>query len=380
MGKGLIITDAGQGAPFRRLPSADGEIIGVFEPNTEIDLSSYDNGWYAVTFEGEQGYVAGKFVQALDGIEGLDGKVVKAAKKVAKAVKKANGNKRKANPAISKSMVKKNSSIERNPNGTFKKKDMSKAEKAKLYEANKVVSVERTDKGLKISLEGTNGFDGFDGFDDENLMNGLFGKLKTAIKKATEKYKPEVVKVTSPAVYEANKQITIRRTDSGFQIGVQGINGFDGLDGLEEEETLNGLLKNIGNAVKNAASKVASGVKNVATKVVGGSKQVVETANAVNNATAAVQTAAAATNQANSNLNNNQNLKTMEQTATPVVETGDKKKKLLLWGGIGLGAVVLGFVGYKLLKKKPAASAESASKLSGVSRKRKKLTKKIELS
>ena len=369
MGKGLIITDAGQGAPFRRLPSADGEIIGVFEPNTEIDLSSYDNGWYAVTFEGEQGYVAGKFVQALDGIEGLDGKVVKAAKKVAKAVKKANGNKRKANPAISKSMVKKNSSIERNPNGTFKKKDMSKAEKAKLYEANKVVSVERTDKGLKISLEGTNGFDGFDGFDDENLMNGLFGKLKTAIKKATEKYKPEVVKVTSPAVYEANKQITIRRTDSGFQIGVQGINGFDGLDGLEEEATLNGLLKNIGNAVKNAAKKV-----------VGGSKQVVETANAVNEATAAVQTAAAATNQANSNLNNNQNLKTMEQTATPVVETGDKKKKLLLWGGIGLGAVVLGFVGYKLLKKKPAASAESASKLSGVSRKRKKLAKKIELS
>ena len=102
MGKGIVITEAGTGAPFRKLPSKDGEMIGVFEPNTELELQSYDNGWYAVNYEGDEGFINGKFVQALDGIEGLDGKKVKAAKAVAKAIKNVTGKKastKKAAPA-----------------------------------------------------------------------------------------------------------------------------------------------------------------------------------------------------------------------------------------------------------------------------------------
>lgn len=59
----------------------------------------------------------------------------------------------------------------------------------------------------------------------------------------------------------------------------------------------------------------------------------------------------------------------------------DKKKKILLYGGIALGVGVLGFVGYKLLKKKSAvAPATATTSLSGVRRSRKKSTaKKIEL-
>ena len=72
-----------------------------------------------------------------------------------------------------------------------------------------------------------------------------------------------------------------------------------------------------------------------------------------------------------------------EQNATPSTSTDNsgKMKKILRWGGIAAGAVVLGFIGFKLLKKKPAAEAAPAAKLSGVGRKkRKKATKKIELS
>ena len=168
MGKGIIITEAGQGAPFRKMPSADAEMIGVFEPNTQIDLESYDNGWYATTFEGEQGFVAAKFVQAQEGIEGLDGKKVKAAKSKTKKTSKKSA---KAKPAISEAMVKTNAdnttSTANSGSGIAKKvkKKMTKAEKAKLYEANKIISIERTDKGLQITLEGTDGFNGFDGFE-----------------------------------------------------------------------------------------------------------------------------------------------------------------------------------------------------------------------
>lgn len=366
MGKGLIITEAGQGAPFRKQPTADGEIIGVFEPNTEIDLESYDDGWYAANYEGEQGFVAGQFVQAMDGIEGLDGRIVKAAKKL---VSRKSQSKQKAKPAITEAIVK---PAEKN---TIISKNMSPVEKAKLYEANKIVSVERTDKGLKITLEGTAGFNGLAGFDDENMVSGIMSKISNGIKKAAANYKPQVTKITSRGVYEANKQITINRTNNGFQIGIQGINGFDGLDGLDDKDTLNGLLKNIG-----------SGLKKVAQKVVGGAKAVTETADAVNEAKSAVSQATSQSaaqqptqTQANSNLNN-QNLTAMDATnVTPSTPQGndDKMKKILRWGGIGLGAVALAFLGFKLFKKKPADS--SAAKLSGVGRKRKKTAKKIEL-
>lgn len=374
MGKGLIITEAGQGAPFRKQPTADGEIIGVFEPNTEIDLESYDDGWYAANYEGEQGFVAGQFVQAMDGIEGLDGRIVKAAKKL---VSRKSQSKQKAKPTITEAMVKP-AEIKSVVSVSTKANNMSPAEKTKLYEANKIVSVERTDKGLKITLEGTAGFNGLAGFDDENLMNGVLKNMKIGISKAVANYKPQVTKITSRGVYEANKQITINRNDNGFQIGIQGINGFDGIDGLEDESVLNGLLKNIG-----------KGIVNTVKKVTGGAKTITETANAVNEAKEAVSQATSqptqpAQTQANSNLNNS-NLTTMnsEQNATPSTSTDNsgKMKKILRWGGIAAGAVVLGFIGFKLLKKKPAAEAAPAAKLSGVGRKkRKKATKKIELS
>ncbi|MBO4601577.1 MAG: hypothetical protein J5651_00260 [Salinivirgaceae bacterium] len=441
MGKGIVITEAGQGAPFRKLPSKDGEMIGVFEPNTELELQSYDNGWYAVNYEGDEGFINGKFVQALDGIEGLDGKKVKAAKAVAKAVKKVTGKKtstKKAAPAktvVVKSIVSPVKEVVAAPQSAAAVKDavnaaqkvakisttpkavvqakpqelkmtgypkaiadkaksavkvakveptkkLTKAEAAKVYEANKIVSVERTPKGLSITLEGTDGFDGFDGIDEPEVMDGLYGKLKSAILKAaknaaaTKGAAGNPIKVTSKGVYEANKVINIQRTDNGFRITLQGINGFDGIDGLDDEETLNGLLKNI-----------ASKAKDIAKKVIGGARTVTETADAVNEVKAAVnnttsQPAASQQTQANSNLNI-QNQSTMDANATsPAVttETGDKKKKFLLWGGIGLGAVVLGVVGYKLFKRKPAADA-AAGKLSGVGRKkrRKSAVKKIEL-
>lgn len=440
MGKGIIITEQGQGAPFRKLPSAEGEMIGAFEPNTEIELTSYDNGWYAVNYEGESGFVSGKFVQALDGIEGLDGKIVKAAKKAANAVKKVTGKstKKTTKAAPAKTIVKNTiveptkvvaapqsaaavkaatksngvttaatlkSAVEKVKNNAkmirsvSPQQKLTKQEAAKIYDANKIVSVERTAKGLSITLEGTDGFDGFDGMDDEAMVDGVMGSLmdktKKAIKKTVETYKPAVVKVTSRGVYEANKVINIQRTNNGFRVTLQGINGFDGIDGLDDEETLNGLLKNIGKAVKNAATKVASGVKNVATKVVGGSKKVVETADAVNEASAAVQNAtqnaaaavstasAAAPSATNANSNNIQNSNAMENQEQTSNNT-DKIKKIAKYAAIAAGVGVLGFVGYKLLKKKqtPAAGSASSASLSGVrrSKKRKSTAKKIELS
>lgn len=69
-----------------------------------------------------------------------------------------------------------------------------------------------------------------------------------------------------------------------------------------------------------------------------------------------------------------------QQTQQPSNDD-DKKKKILLYGGIALGVGVLGFVGYKLLKKKSAvAPATTATSLSGVRRSRRKSTAKtIEL-
>ncbi len=442
MGKGIIITEQGQGAPFRKLPSAEGEMIGAFEPNTEIELTSYDNGWYAVNYEGEDGFVSGKFVQALDGIEGLDGKMVKAAKKVANAVKKVTGKSTKktvkAAPAktvvksvieptkvlptsaaavkaatksngVSKITTAAKSAVEKVKNNAKMirsvppQQSLTKQEAAKIYEANKIVSVERTPKGLSITLEGTDGFDGFDGMDDEEMVNGVMGAIlantKKAIKKAVENNKPNVVKVTSKGVYEANKVINIQRTNNGFRVTLQGINGFDGIDGLDDEETLNGLLKNIGNAIKNVGSKVVNGGKKVLQKVTGGAKTVTEAAEAVNQATEAVQNAsqntaaavstasAAAPSATNANSNNIQNSNAMEnqeQTSS----NQDKTKKILKYVGIGAGVLGLGFLGYKLLKSKKqtaaAPAASSSASLSGVRRnskkKRKSSAKKIELS
>ena len=455
MGKGIVITEAGSGAPFRKLPNKDGEMIGVFEPNTELELQSYDNGWYAVNYEGEEGFINGKFVQALDGIEGLDGKKVKAAKAVAKAIKKVTGKStstKKAAPAktvVVKSIAspvkevvaapqsaaavkdavnaaKKVAKISTTPKAVVQAKpqelkmtgypkaiadkaksavkvakiepakSLTKQEAAKIYEANKIVSVERTPKGLSITLEGTDGFDGFDGIDEPEVMDGLYGKLKNAIQKAaknaaaTKGAAGNPIKVTSKGVYEANKVINIQRTDNGFRITLQGINGFDGIDGLDDEETLNGLLKNIASGIKNAASKVVTATKNVAQKVTGKAKDAASAASDIATAaqqveqvaTATQNAAAAPANGANSNQNI-QNQSTMDAntpSAAPATETGDKKKKILLYGGIVLGVGVLGFVGYKLLKKKPAAET-AAAKLSGVGRKRRKKSavKKIEL-
>jgi hypothetical protein len=463
MGKGIVITEAGKGAPFRKLPSKDGEMIGVFEPNTELELQSYDNGWYAVNFEGDEGFINGKFVQALDGIEGLDGKKVKAAKAVAKAVKKVTGKSstKKAAPAKvveikstvspvktvvaapqSAAAVKdavanatnavKNTAKATKVSTTLKKamaqakpqelkmsgypkaiadkaksavkvakveptKKLTKAEAAKVYEANKIVSVERTPKGLSITLEGTDGFDGFDGIDEPEVMDGLFGRLKEAIKKATKNAAAtkgsagNPIKVTSKGVYEANKVINIQRTNNGFRITLQGINGFDGIDGLDDEETLNGLLKNIANGVKNAAKTIGTGIKNAAQKVTGKAKDAASAASEIATAAQQVEQAATAAQNAgaapantgaNSNLNiqNQSTMDTIQETVVNAAAADTKKKKILLWGGIGLGAVVLGVVGYKLLKKKPAAEAPAA-KLSGIGRKKRKKSavKKIEL-
>jgi len=403
MGKGVVITEAGQGAPFRQLPSNEGEMIGVLEPNTELELNSYDNGWYAATADGVEGYVSAKFVQALDGIEGLDGKKVKAAKAVVKTVKAAKRSVGKKTPKAKAANDKVTDKVGKsgkiatvaNSAASVAKSKLSKAEKAKIYEANKVVSIERTDKGLSITLEGTEGFDGFDGVDDDVVLNGVMGKIKTAVSRAAKNYKPEVTKVTSRGVYEANKIITIRRTDTGFQVGIQGINGFDGIDGLDDEETLNGLLKNIASKVKTAAQKVTTAVKNTVSKVKSGADNVAATASSVSNAATQAQqtaaevksaaaqalTAAANAKAANSN-SNTQNQTTMDVSAAmPEQQAADngKKKKILLYGGIGLGAIILGVVGYKLLKKKTVSAP--AEKLSGVGRRkrRKSAVKKIDL-
>lgn len=380
MGKGIIITEAGQGAPFRKMPSVDAEMIGVFEPNTQIDLESYDNGWYATTFEGEQGFIAAKFVQAQEGIEGLDGKKVKAAKSKTKKTSKKSA---KAKPAISEAMVKTNAdnttSTANSGSGIAKKlkKKMTKAEKAKLYEANKIISIERTDKGLQITLEGTDGFNGFDGFDDENLMNGLMDKLKDGIKKAAAKIKPEVTKITSRGVYEANKAITIKRTDNGFQVGIQGINGFDGIDGLDDEETLNGLLKKIGNGIKNVTQKIVGGAQKIA-DVSNNVSQTVEnvkntSANAVETTASLKVNAANALEAAKSTAASAEKLR-----AAGVLDENNNisptAKKIVIGAGIALGATLIGLIALRIVKnKKPAPVATpTPTPLSGVRKKRRK--------
>lgn len=377
MGKGIIITEAGQGAPFRKLPNGDAEMIGVFEPNTQIDLESYDDGWYATTFEGEQGFVAGKFVQALEGIEGLDGKKVKAGKKIAKATKTTKTkSKAKANPSVSESMVKTNSGEEKSLTNKIKKK-MSKAEKAKLYEANKIISIERTDKGLSITLEGTNGFDGLAGFDDENLMNGIADKMKKATKNFVAKIKPEVTKITSRGVYEANKTITIRRTDNGFQVGIQGINGFDGVDGLDDEETLNGLISNI----KNVFQKVAAGAQKVADT----SNNISQTAENIKNTSAnAIETTASLkVNAANALDAAKSSAAAAEKLrAAGVLDENNNisptAKKVVIGAGIALGATLIGLIALRIVKNKkpaPIAAAAPTAPLNGVKKRRKKASK-----
>ena len=69
--RGIITTKEGTGAPLRHSPMAEAEMAGAIPSGTEVDLLGYGDGWYLVSADGLQGYVAGSMVQALDGINGL---------------------------------------------------------------------------------------------------------------------------------------------------------------------------------------------------------------------------------------------------------------------------------------------------------------------
>lgn len=69
--RGIITTQEGTGAPLRKSPLAEAEMVGAIPSGTEVDLLGYGDGWYLVSADGLQGYVAGSMIQALDGIDGL---------------------------------------------------------------------------------------------------------------------------------------------------------------------------------------------------------------------------------------------------------------------------------------------------------------------
>ena len=251
MAKGIITTKSGSGAPFRVAPDATAEMIGALESGSTIELISYGDGWYFADVDGQQGYVAGSMVQALDGIEGL-GKIS------IKKSKNKNGSKSIAVKQVKPAMVK--SAKTSNP---AKKGGIMKAISASAKPMAKIASAKQAIAAKPMTKDAAK------------------KNLESLIKRA--------------------KAAGITEDEIKQMASLNGLGNLTDLNGLKD------LVQKATTAVKNVGSKIVNAGK----KVTSAGEQVTNAANAVQQPAAAQQTTVVVPDTTNLN-NNNQNQSTMD--------------------------------------------------------------------
>lgn len=348
-GKVTNITEAGKGAPFRSAPDAStrDNIVGVLEADTVVTLFGYENGWYYAECEGVQGYVAGEFIQALDGIGELSGKLKDAIKKAA--------TKKKKNTKNSKASIKKNSN---EPVKTVKKvisvNNVSSPVNSKpalicphcgaMYSVTALNGLGKISKDIatRIALNKAQ---------KSGIEAGYFVCPKCGQKFALTQQAADAANAAAAAekVQEAAATAAVAAEQAKEAVATAPNTNVAGLGSL-----------------KSFVNKVATSVSNVASKLTNTAEKATAVSEALNNPTAATTTTAAV----------QPTTVVVQQPATTQTNNTDmdeaKKatiKKIAIIGGIAVGLGTIAIIAVKKSKKNSAAPAPSG-KLNGIGRKK----------
>lgn len=290
MTKGFINTQSGTGAPLRKQPMVEAEMVGAIPSGSEVDLLGYGDGWYLVDAGGVQGYVAGSMVNALDGIGSLGRLKIKKAKKNGKPT---------ATVTATKQVVKDVVDTQKKSGGWLNK--------AKSAVANKV-----SNSATKTNSTAKSG--------------GILSKVVSATK--------DKVKAPVGGNAKENVKAAIKNAKNALEQAERAASSLNGLDGKLIDK-----IKNVGSKIVNAGKKI-----------VGAGQKAEQVKKVITQPATTTTTTQAATPAVQAETINPVNITTMEESKgmNPTLKKG------LIIGGVVAGLATVTVVAVKMSKKKSA--------------------------
>lgn len=375
-GKVTNITEAGKGAPFRSAPDAStrDNIVGVLEPDTVVTLFGYENGWYYAECEGVQGYVAGEFIQALDGIGEISGKLQDAVKKAKNSISKNSARKSNGNTF---SRISKKSNSNNFSFGRGRKNNSEKPVKSAVAKTDNAgnAALICPHCGAMYSVTALNGLGSLGRkYETTFERKARQERLKKAQKasgieagyfvcpKCGQKFA-----LTQQAADAANATATAEKVQEAAEQAQEAVEKVQEAVATAPNTNVAGL-----GSLKSLVNKVATSVSNVASKLTNTAEKATAVSEALNNPTAATTTTAAV----------QPTTVVVQQPATTQTNNTDmdeaKKatiKKVAIIGGIAVGLGTIAIIAVKKSKKNSAAPAQQG-KLNGFSHRKHRRGKK----